>query len=314
LNQNDHEAVLWAEAQKGNTVEDYQVYLDTFPQGRYIPFANARIKKLKETAQTLAEQQEQQAWESAKKVNTEDSYGEYLRSYPSGRFAALAVSRSSQSCKFPQSGDHAPGWVCDEALEGFGRVAVGIASNLSNKYPDKKLPMFQQALLNALYEIARDFQSELNAKIAPVIKQYREANGNDKEDADKVSTSVSKQITNVKVGNSITIAAMDKQYLKVIGEDKEQTVDQVHAAVRRLVMTAPCAYTMKSYVEATGTGANESVNEFSDEVGKQCAIGDVLKELSSAGLNVVDSIKNSDGEIFLLLGVKDGVTPNMRLE
>ena len=47
VNLNDHDGVLWAEAQKGNTVEDYQVYLDTYPKGKYVPFAKARIKKIK---------------------------------------------------------------------------------------------------------------------------------------------------------------------------------------------------------------------------------------------------------------------------
>jgi hypothetical protein len=66
VNQNDPDAVLWAEAQKGNTVEDYQVYLDTYPKGKSVPFAKARIKKLNEAAQAATEQQEQQAWDTAR--------------------------------------------------------------------------------------------------------------------------------------------------------------------------------------------------------------------------------------------------------
>ena len=93
VNQNDPDAVLWAEAQKGNTVDDYQVYLDTYPKGKYKPFAIARIKKLKDEAQSIAEQQEQQAWSTAEQEGSEDSYGLYLKGYPTGRFAGLAKVR-----------------------------------------------------------------------------------------------------------------------------------------------------------------------------------------------------------------------------
>jgi formylglycine-generating enzyme required for sulfatase activity len=93
VNQNDPDAVLWAEAQKGNTVEDYQVYLDTYPKGKSVPFAKARIKKLNEAAQAATEQQEQQAWDTAQKDSSEDSYGLYLKGYPTGRFAGLAKVR-----------------------------------------------------------------------------------------------------------------------------------------------------------------------------------------------------------------------------
>jgi len=93
VNQNDPDAVLWAEAQKGNTVDDYQVYLDTYPKGKSVPFAKARIKKLNEAAQAALEQQEQQAWDTAQREASEDSYGLYLKGYPAGRFAGLAKVR-----------------------------------------------------------------------------------------------------------------------------------------------------------------------------------------------------------------------------
>jgi formylglycine-generating enzyme required for sulfatase activity len=93
VNLNDPDGILWAEAQKGNTQDDYQVYLDTYPKGKYAPFAVARVKKFKDAAQVVAEQQEQQAWEVAQKGGSEDSFGIYLRAYPSGSFAGLARVR-----------------------------------------------------------------------------------------------------------------------------------------------------------------------------------------------------------------------------
>jgi TPR repeat protein len=96
INQNDPDAVLWAEAQKGNTVDDYQVYLDTYPKGKYRPLAKARIKKLKDAAQTASDQLEQQTWEKAQQDNTEGSFGIYLKDYHNGRFAALASVRMNK--------------------------------------------------------------------------------------------------------------------------------------------------------------------------------------------------------------------------
>lgn len=93
INQNDPDAVLWAEAQKGNSVEDYQVYIDTYPKGKYLPFAKVRIKKLNDAAQALAEQQEQQAWDAAQQGGSEESYALYLKGYPNGRFTGLAKVR-----------------------------------------------------------------------------------------------------------------------------------------------------------------------------------------------------------------------------
>ena len=96
VNLNDPDGALWTEAQRGNTVEDYQVYLDSYPKGKYVPLAKARIKKLKEAAQATAEQQEQQAWDNAQQEDSEASYGFYLKSYPNGRFVGLAKVRSNK--------------------------------------------------------------------------------------------------------------------------------------------------------------------------------------------------------------------------
>jgi hypothetical protein len=90
---NDPDAALWAEALKGNTLEDYQIYLDNFPTGNYIPFARARIKKLQEASAAAAEQLHQQAWSNAQQENSEASFSKFLKSYPDSRYAHAARSR-----------------------------------------------------------------------------------------------------------------------------------------------------------------------------------------------------------------------------
>ncbi len=47
----DLDDTLWGVAERANTVDDYQVYLDSFPQGKYVPFAKSRIKRLQTAAQ-----------------------------------------------------------------------------------------------------------------------------------------------------------------------------------------------------------------------------------------------------------------------
>lgn len=52
----DLDDTLWGVAERANTADDYQVYLDSFPQGKYVPFAKSRIKRL-QAAQSPASRQ-----------------------------------------------------------------------------------------------------------------------------------------------------------------------------------------------------------------------------------------------------------------
>lgn len=87
------ETALWNEAQKGNSKEDYQAYLDQYPKGKYAALAKSRIKKLHEEAQAALEKQEQDSWQAAGDENSVESYGRYLQGYPNGRYAGLAKAR-----------------------------------------------------------------------------------------------------------------------------------------------------------------------------------------------------------------------------
>ena len=130
VNQNDPDAVLWAEAQKGNSAEDYQVYIDTYPKGKYLPFAKARIKKLKDEAQALAEQQEQSAWDTAQQSSSEDSYTQYLKGYPQGRFAGLAKVRLDKLKNDVAAREETAQWKAVQASEDSQTV-----QNFLNQYP-----------------------------------------------------------------------------------------------------------------------------------------------------------------------------------
>ena len=148
-NQNYPDAVLWAEAQKGNTVEDYQVYLDTYPKGKYAPFAKARIKKLNEAAQAAAEQQEHQSWDTAQQENSEDSYGLYLKGYPAGRFARLAKVRSDKLKNDVGAKEESDLWK--KADSSNDQAAV---EGYLNRYPSGRYIAAASAKLKAIREEA----------------------------------------------------------------------------------------------------------------------------------------------------------------
>ena len=151
INPNDPDAVLWAEAQKGNTVEDYQVYLDTYPKGKYLPFAKARIKKLNDAAQAAAEQQEQQAWDTAQKDNSEDSFAVYLKGYPAGRFAGLAKVRMDKLKNDVAAREEVELWK--KAESGNDKTAV---EAYLNKYPTGRYIAAAGTKLKAIKEEAKD--------------------------------------------------------------------------------------------------------------------------------------------------------------
>ena len=92
----DTESDLWKEIQTSNTQDDYNVYLETYPKGKYALLAQTRIKKFKDIAQEQANQLEQKTWSTAEEENSEMSYESYLHSYPNGIFSGVAKVRQNK--------------------------------------------------------------------------------------------------------------------------------------------------------------------------------------------------------------------------
>ena len=149
INQNDPDAVLWAEVQKSNTVDDYQVYVDSYPKGKYLPLAKARIKKLNDAAQAALEQQEQSAWDKAQQENSEDSYGLYLKGFPAGRFAGLAKVRQDKLKNDVAAKEEANLW--NKADSSNDQAAV---EGYLNRYPSGRYIAAASAKLKAIKEEA----------------------------------------------------------------------------------------------------------------------------------------------------------------
>ena len=105
-------------------------------------------------------------------------------------------------CVFPNSKEPAPGWVCDEPVEGMPITAMGSAAKSDAGHDFMK----QMAATGARVQLAQN----MRVQVQNMIKQYVETTGAaSKETVDRVNTSVTKQITDqslqgTRISNSIT--------------------------------------------------------------------------------------------------------------
>jgi len=93
-------------------------------------------------------------------------------------------------CTFPDAPETAaPGWVCDEPVEGLAVSAVGAADKSAAGINFMK----QQAAAAARVQLAQ----MMKVQVQNMVKQYAETTGvGDSETVDMVNSSVTKQITN----------------------------------------------------------------------------------------------------------------------
>jgi len=92
-------------------------------------------------------------------------------------------------CVFPDApSTAAPGWVCDEPVEGVAVSAVGVAEKSAAGHSFMK----NMAATDARVQLAQ----AMKVHVQNMVKQYAETTGAaDSETVDKVNTSVTKQIT-----------------------------------------------------------------------------------------------------------------------
>lgn len=93
-------------------------------------------------------------------------------------------------CTFPDAPETAaPGWICDEPVEGLAVSAVGAADKSAAGINFMK----QQAATAARVQLAQT----MKVQVQNMVKQYAETTGaGDSETVDMVNSSVTKQITN----------------------------------------------------------------------------------------------------------------------
>jgi sulfur-oxidizing protein SoxY len=111
---NDADSQTWAAVVDGNTIEDYKLYLESYPQGKYAKQANEQKQKLeaysKATAEAATAQAEDNAWGEAQQGDSESSYNIYLKQFPAGRYVALAKIKSKKSQQVTQVAEETTLW------------------------------------------------------------------------------------------------------------------------------------------------------------------------------------------------------------
>ena len=73
----------WESARRADTLEAYQQFLRSFPDGEFASQAQARVRELQELAD----------WQKAMQTDTADGYQQFLNRYPQGRMADEARIR-----------------------------------------------------------------------------------------------------------------------------------------------------------------------------------------------------------------------------
>ena len=99
------------------------------------------------------------------------------------------VKQAAADCVFPDApSESAPGWVCDQPVEGVEVSAVGVAEKSAAGHSFMK----NMAATDARVQLAQ----AMKVHVQNMVKQYAETTGAaDSETVDKVNTSVTKQIT-----------------------------------------------------------------------------------------------------------------------
>ena len=133
-------------------------------------------------------------------------------------------------CTFPNSDrkEAAPGWICDEPVEGISVSAVGSAQKSKAGHSMMK----QMAAADARVQLAQNVRTQ----VSNMIKQYAETTGAaDSETVDQVNTSVTKQITNETLSGTRILKSTtgpDGALYVLVGLDEESAQQITEAAIK----------------------------------------------------------------------------------
>jgi hypothetical protein len=131
-------------------------------------------------------------------------------------------------CVFPNSKEAAPGWVCDQPVEGMSVAAVGSAAKSDAGHDFMK----QMAATGARVQLAQN----MKVQVQNMIKQYVETTGAaSKETVDRVNTSVTKQITDQSLqGTRImkSVTGPDGTLYVLMGLDESMAQKLTEAAIK----------------------------------------------------------------------------------
>jgi class 3 adenylate cyclase len=87
----DQEIIFWKSVEQANRPEEYQAYLDSYPEGVFAALASTRVHSAAETASPMEVSVELAFWESVKSSENPAMLQAYLDKFPSGQFTTLAT-------------------------------------------------------------------------------------------------------------------------------------------------------------------------------------------------------------------------------
>jgi hypothetical protein len=103
------EEQFWDAVKNSSRAQDFQSYLDTYPNGRYVPVARLKISQLGGSSNSTSgpppfqpsgtsgtSAVEQQFWDAVKNSSRVQDFQSYLDSYPSGQYVPLARLKINQ--------------------------------------------------------------------------------------------------------------------------------------------------------------------------------------------------------------------------
>ena len=142
--------------------------------------------------------------------------------------SSTGVKNKFANCVYPGTNTEAPGWICDEPVDGVSVSATGSAEHSLAGHEFMK----QMAETAGRVQLAQ----QMKIHVANMIKQYAETTGAGKsETVDKVNTSVTKQITDASlVGSRIynERTAPDGTLYVLMGLDAKSVQEITAAAVQ----------------------------------------------------------------------------------
>ena len=139
------------------------------------------------------------------------------------------VKEDVADCVFPDApGSSAPGWICDEPVEGVEVSAVGTADKSAAGHSFMK----NMAATDARVQLAQ----RMKVHVQNMVKQYAETTGAaSTETVDKVNTSVTKQITDQSlIGTKVykTRVSPNGTLYVLLGMDSKSTATATQEALR----------------------------------------------------------------------------------
>ncbi len=146
-----------------------------------------------------------------------------------GTLFGCASKAPVEDCVFPDDAKvAAPGWICDQPVEGYSMAAVGSAEVSGAGHDFMK----QMAATSARVQLAQ----RMRVNVQNMVKQYAETTGTAKsETVDLVNSSVTKQITDESlVGSKIikTRASPTGKLYILLAMDPESVAKASEAALR----------------------------------------------------------------------------------